>query len=520
MNVLSTLIFSLIVTALLVSSCNQRSNYTQHAKEATAKEIVSQTPLKNEEKLVCAVHNAPKKACFICDESLREKKRLWCKEHNRYEDRCFICHPEAQDKSNLYCSEHGLYEKECFICHPELVPHDSKEKAETKQPTEVDIICKEHGMPEREDGICHPELLGALKPGQGLKVRFESTQSAEKAGIAVTLPESSLVKGEISFPARTAFNESASLMVIARYAGTIISVKADLGSVVKKGDVLAIISSPELARIVAEFRSTESDARVKETEYLREKDLFEKNVSSRQEMDNAFAMFNRTRNSSDAIKQQLMNAGISSENISDILTKSSFSSEFSVRAPVSGTVTQRSVAVGQNVVPETPIMTIVDLSSLWVHVSVPAPISTKLQIGDVLSIAIEESRTVPAKIDWISPEIDQASGSVNIRAILKNANRTIKSGMLCKAFFKNDGSKSALVIAANAMVKIDAMDFVFIKIESDLYEVRRVALEGITDGKAIISQGLALIDKVVVQGTFVVKSELLKSRLGAGCVDD
>ncbi len=466
------------------------------------------------------VHKAPKSVCFICDPSLRDSKRLWCKEHGRYEDRCFICHPEAQDKSRLYCKEHSLYEDECFLCHPELASRAGDGQGNEKQAADLGQMCTEHGLPEQECGICHPDLLGSLQPGQGLKIRFESAQSAEKAGITTAPPDSAFIKGGISFPGRTAFNENASAIVMARYNGIVTSVKVDLGTAVGKGQVLATISSPELAQVLAEFRSTESEARVKETEYLREKDLYEKKVSSRQELDNAAALFHRARNSSEALRQQLINAGIASENLSLLLERNTVSSEFALRAPIVGVVTQRTAAVGQSVGSETPVMTIVDLSSLWVHISVPSSAAANLAPGGSLGIAFDKNTVYPAKVNWVSPEVDRASGMVQIRAVLKNPKGNLKSGMFCRAFLNNETSGQMLAIAPDALASIDGKDVIFARVEPDLYEVRRVTLEGIIDGKALISQGLRPEDKIVVGGTFVVKSEFLKSRLGAGCVDD
>lgn len=464
------------------------------------------------------IHNADKARCFICDPSLRDSKRLWCKEHNSYEDRCFICHPELQDKSRLYCKEHSLYEDECFLCHPELASPAGKSQ-NAKPDAGPSQICKEHGMTEQECGICHPELLAALNAGDGLKIRFESGQSAEKAGITTALPDSAFVKGGISFPARTALNENATAVVTARYGGVITGVKVDLGTAVGKGQVLATISSPEFAQTIAEFRSTENEARLKETDYLREKDLFEKKVSSRQELDNASALYHRARNAFEVFRQQLVNAGFAPGDLSRLLEQSAVLSDFILRAPVSGTITQRSASVGQTVGPETPIVTIVDLSSLWIHASVPASMGARLAPGNAIQVAFDAGALHSAKINWVSPEVDLASGTVKIRAQLKNPKQSLKSGMFCRAFLEGQGGGRLLAIPQDALANIDGIEVVFVRLESDLYEVRRVAQEGVVDGRAMIADGLKSSDRVVVGGTFVVKSEFLKSRLGAGCTD-
>ena len=120
-------------------------------------------------------HEAARDLCFICDPALRDKSRLWCKEHNRYEDRCWPCHPDAQDKKRAFCDEHGLYEDECFLCDP------SRNAGAQKSAGPV-LMCGEHGVPEAECGICRPDVAGKLKPGEGLKVRLPSSESARIVG--------------------------------------------------------------------------------------------------------------------------------------------------------------------------------------------------------------------------------------------------------------------------------------------------------------------------------------------------
>ena len=75
-------------------------------------------------------------------------------------------------------------------------------------------------------------------------------------------------------------------------------------------------------------------------------------------------------------------------------------------------------------------------------------------------------------------------------------------------------------VPAAAVQRVDGHPFVFTRLEDDLFELRRVAI-GPTSGETVaIAAGLSTHDEVVVAHSFTLKSELLKSRLGAGCVDD
>ena len=70
------------------------------------------------------------------------------------------------------------------------------------------------------------------------------------------------------------------------------------------------------------------------------------------------------------------------------------------------------------------------------------------------------------------------------------------------------------------MQRFERNPFVFVKLEEDLYGLRRVDTGMDHGGRVQIVKGLALSDTVVVSGSFIMMSEFLKSRLGAGCVED
>src|SRR5262245_7413974 len=73
-----------------------------------------------------------------------------------------------------------------------------------------DEFCQEHRVPEKECGICHPELAETLQPGQGLKIRFPSETSAEKAGITATPARTAEAGAFVTAMGRLEFNQNRS----------------------------------------------------------------------------------------------------------------------------------------------------------------------------------------------------------------------------------------------------------------------------------------------------------------------
>jgi cobalt-zinc-cadmium efflux system membrane fusion protein len=105
------------------------------------------------------------------------------------------------------------------------------------------------------------------------------------------------------------------------------------------------------------------------------------------------------------------------------------------------------------------------------------------------------------------------------RALVQNTKGILKDGMFGKVRIPTVEAGRRLGLPTEAVQHIDGADYVFVKLEEDLYEIRKVWLEDGVDGKVSLLDGLAPEEEVVLTGSFAMKTEFLKSRLGAGCTD-
>ena len=92
--------------------------------------------------------------------------------------------------------------------------------------------------------------------------------------------------------------------------------------------------------------------------------------------------------------------------------------------------------------------------------------------------------------------------------------------MFGQAHLHMENDSDALYVPADAVQHIDGFPFVFAPLADDLFELRRIALGGRGNAGVAVVAGLNPEDEIVVTHSFTLKSEFLKSRLGAGCVDD
>ena len=473
---------------------------------------------------LCALHQAPVGKCYICDPALRESGRLWCREHNRYEDRCFICHPEIKEEGRLWCDEHNLYEDECIFCHPEL--YKGKEshiriQEKTKSSTSKELQCLEHGVAERECGICHPDLAGSLKPGQGLKIRFESVESASKAGVMTDVPTTGKSKAGLNVLSRVSYDQNSLVHITPLAAGVVQNVFADVGEVVSKGQVLVEIVSPEIARSKSDYLSAMAKEELKELIFKREKGLVEKKITSQQEYEQALAEYQMAGNTATMTRQQLLNYGLTEGQIQKVAETRSSSSTLQVLAPFSGTLIDRNAVIGEAAKPGDMLFTLVDLSSMWLELSIPEDRLLPLNVGDSVEATFSAlpGYTVRGRLIWLSSSIDEQSRMMKARAIVSNSDLLLKHGMFGEVRILPKRNSKGLHVPVAALQRFNGHPFIFVKLDSDLYEIRKVALGGQDKENVEILEGVYPQEEVVVTHSFTLKSEFLKSRLGAGCVD-
>lgn len=512
-------------------------------------------------------HDAVKAECFICTPALRDKGRLWCKEHDRYEDRCWLCHPEAQDKNRLYCKEHSLYEDECYLCHPELKKPatDAKQKADQpnsqsaaaapaaqRDPKRLwckehnkyedecvechpelaqakpvagaekgDLMCKEHNVAEAECGICHPDLAATLAPGQGLKVRFASAEAASKAGIETTSPEIGAMSGGVEVYAELAFNQNKLAQIATPAEGIIQVIGVDLGDRVEEGALLATISSAAIGQAKGKYLQALADTRMREQNVDRARKLHANQVSSEKEMQETVAANQMAGAALLEARQQLATFGFSEEQIEALAQKPAEAAVLEIRAPFAGEITERNAVRGALAKAGERLFTIADRSTMWAILSLPENSVGSIRVGQQVLLRVDAlgEQTFTGRVTWVAAEVDDRSRMAKARVEVENPDGVLKARMFARARVLSNSSDKAVMVPQSAVQQMEGKPFAFVKLEGDLYEARSLQVGAKHDGRLEILKGIRAGESVVTTGGFIVKSQFLLSRLGAGCVD-
>ena len=457
----------------------------------------------------CAAHGAAEELCFICDPALRDEGRLWCREHARYEDRCWICHPELEDEERLWCKEHSLYEDECFLCHPELLEEQEKPAGEAS----LGLMCDEHGLPERECGICHPELLAA-EAGPGLKVRLPSTDSAAKAGIRVGAPEMQPVGDGVACLAELEFDQNRLAEIAPLVGGVLQAVEVDLGSRVRAGELLATVSSPEIGEAQGDYLRALAGDELHARSLERQRALHAEGISSDAELQEVEAAHRASTAALRQARQRLAVLGFDDASIERGLLE--------LRAPFDGEIVERSVVRGAVVEANEPLFTLADRSFIWAMVRIPESALPRVAVGQPVDLAVESlpGESFRGTLTWLSTRVDDRTRLAEGRVELPNPDGRLKAHMFARALIATAYDDHALVVPGDAVQHVSGTPVVFVKAGEDLFEARPVSLGASRGDRVQVTGGLFPGEPVVVAGGFALKSQLLASRLGAGCVHE
>lgn len=218
-----------------------------------------------------------------------------------------------------------------------------------------------------------------------------------------------------------------------------------------------------------------------------------------------------------SVRERLILYGMPSARIASLRSSSQISAEVSVPAPVSGVVTSRAVNAGEVVDANKELLRITDLSSVWVIAQVFERDLARLRVGSgasVTSDAFPES-IFRGQVTYIDPQFDNTTRTGKVRIELDNPGRVLKLGMYVKVAFGalGDAERTSPVVPASAVQRISDQDVVFLPTADPVvFALRSVRLGPEVDGRRTVLDGLKVGDRVVTNGSFLLKAAWLKGR--------
>ncbi len=332
-----------------------------------------------------------------------------------------------------------------------------------------------------------------------------SAISLEKAG-PVTM------RSVLELPGEIELNGDKVTHVVPRVAGVLREIKKNQGDDVRKGEVLAVLDSRELAEAKREFLETAHEVSFASRAFEREEGLWKKNISSEATYLQAEREFHEARIKHRSARQQLQALGITGDALKTLLEKedSSFT-RYELRAPIDGVLIEKSGAVGQAVKEDEDLFTIADLSTVWVSVTVYAKDLNAVRVGqDVTVKATQLGIEAAGKIVYLGSLVGGETRSAKARVVLPDPDRKWRAGMFVSASVVQNEALVPVVVKREGIQKFRDWDVVFVRF-GDEFEARPLEL-GRADGDWVeVVSGLKAGEEYATANSFILKADVGKA---------
>lgn len=378
-------------------------------------------------------------------------------------------------------------------------------------------------------------------------------QGQRALGLEVGPAKFSFLKETLSATGEVKAAETQSFDVNPPVSGVVQTVSAKQGDTVRKGQVLALVHSIEVAttltkllndrtriqgditRVKTEIGSDitlqTSQVQLAKTSYEREAELFKEGISAQkalQEAKNTYdsaqiklttlkqrlkqevaLLQSQLKMTIDSAEDQLEIMGISKAEIDESLNSNHVTADLPIVAPVNGAVTQRDITLGERVDPSKKVFSIVNLNPIWVMVDVYQEQIPKVKQGQTVVITTPSQETLRGKISSVGSVVDDATKTLHVRIVVDNPAGLLRPGMFVTAqIVIGAKDNQSLIVPDSAVVKDGKESFVYLKTGNSFKPVP-VKVGLVVAGEVEILDGLKLQDQVVLKGAQQLKAEAI-----------
>jgi len=374
------------------------------------------------------------------------------------------------------------------------------------------VLAEEAGHGHEEKAGQHVETgHGGGHEEEGAPIQLTPEQ-IKQAGIQTMVVRYQTEKRVVTAPGSVSQNGYHLAEVTALVDAVVDARHVRLGDKVKKGQRLVTLTSSALAQSQADYLRAEAAFRTSKLDLQRLEGLVKEKIVSQARFQQAQSSYQAARANLAAAKASLSAYGMRNRDIDALLTSKRYG-KLVLRAPSAGTVTADTFHLGQHIAAGTRLMQIVDESSVWVEVKLPQSQIEGIHAGEDALVSTKTNKTrYPAKVINIYHQLDTTTRTVGVRLEVQNPEDVLHPGMFVTAEIQSGhGDAEVLLLPEQAVQRQGSELIVFVEEEPGHFERREVEVGKTTLGLTPIIKGIAEGERVVVQGAFVLASELAKS---------
>jgi len=346
---------------------------------------------------------------------------------------------------------------------------------------------------------------------EGAPIKLSPDQ-VKQAGIKVIRVQHQTEKQVVKAPGSVSLNGYNVSDVVALVDAVVDVRHVRLGDKVTKGKKLVTLISSALAQSQAEYLRTEAAFRTSKLDLERLEGLIKEKIISQARFQQAQSNFQASSANLAAAKASLSSYGMRNHDIDGLINTKHYG-KLVLRAPSAGTITSDNFRLGQHIAAGARLMQVVDESTVWVEVKLPQSQISGIHAGEHALVTTKDNKTsYPAKVVNVYHQLDTITRTVGVRLEAQNSEDALHPGMFVMAEIESgQGDAAVLLLPEQAVQRQGDELIVFVEEEPGHFERREVEVGKTSMGFVTVLKGIADGEQVVVEGAFVLVSELAKS---------
>jgi RND family efflux transporter MFP subunit len=355
-----------------------------------------------------------------------------------------------------------------------------------EQPSFASMLTKSAAKPMAMQPVAARDKEQGTQPGTTIQL---SPAEITAAGVQIAEVRTAALKTDIAAFGRVEQPEAQLAAVSTRIGGRVDKLYVQYtGERVQRGQQVADLYSPEVATAMEEYR------------------LAQENRTHLRQSDDNYA-----RQQAEALvgasQRKLELWGISAKQIAAPGT--SGVPHVTIYAYASGTVVDRKVTQGQYVNAGDTLFTVADLSHVWIKADVYEEQLPQIRQGQAVDITAESvpGRTLHGRVDFIEPSANPQTRTVPVHVHVANPGMMLLPGMFVNANFVSRAAQPTIVVPRSAVLDTGTRKIVYLAKPDGVFEAREVQVGAPSEDLFPVTGGLALGDKVVLNGNFLIDSQ-------------
>lgn len=432
----------------------------------------------------------------------------WCSEHRVPESQCTHCHSDliaAFKKSGDWCVEHALPESHCRLCNPGLTfPQEPILK------TAVETYIK--------PDVYFPANASRCETDRAV-IQFASAATIERAGLSLEPALAAGNDGELlEIPAEVVYDETRTHALTIAIPATILRWLAEAGDAIQSTSTLCELDSPEMAELQASYVSLLAEERIDRKNCSRADSLLKTGLISAAEHEEIQAELAMTTARLSGQIGQLRAAGLTETQIAAIETQG-VSSLWQLQAKLNGSLLERRAPLGVRLDAGSTISIVGDHNALWIQGHIRERDVERLKVGQRVEFSADGNalERTAGEIFWIAQYIDPATRTVLVRAEVTTPAHTLRANRFGRMLVPGSPGGETVLVPRDAVQWEGCCNVVFVASGENRFQPHKVEIARGDRSHYRVNSGLKPGELVVVGGSYLLKTELMKGSMGTGC---